>query len=227
MRKQGCGELMIICVAVGAGLMSYILNMICQYDLKTEKTISRVKYLFQAEKRRGFFFLMCILCCLGLTWLFSQYHYGPFKAVKYLLLLAGLYPIAWEDAREKKIPNRWLLYLLAGRGFLFLAEAVYFPALLTENVKFILSGGLVSGAVFLTAYVISRRAVGMGDVKLVAVIGTYLGFRVNYFVMLAALVLSAVYGGGMVLRKKKGMKDEIAFGPFVAVGTLMVLLIGA
>ena len=45
--------------------------------------------------------------------------------------------------------------------------------------------------------------------------------------MLAALVLSAVYGGGMVLRKKKGMKDEIAFGPFVAVGTLMVLLIGA
>ena len=85
----------------------------------------------------------------------------------------------------------------------------------------------MSGAVFLTAYVISRRAVGMGDVKLVAVIGTYLGFRVNYFVMLAALVLSAVYGGGMVLRKKKGMKDEIAFGPFVAVGTLMVLLIGA
>ena len=227
MRKQDCGELMIICVAVGAGLLSFVLNMMCRYDLETEKTAGRMKYLFQIKKGRGVFLLICILFCLGLTWLFSQYHYGPLTVIKYLLLLSGLYPIAWEDAREKKIPNRWLFYLLAGRGFLFLAEAVYFPALLTENVKFILSGGLVSGAVFLTAYVISRRAVGMGDVKLVAVIGTYLGFRVNYFVMLAALVLSAVYGGGMVLRKKKGMKDEIAFGPFVAVGTLMVLLIGA
>ena len=119
MRKQDCGELMIICVAVGAGLLSFVLNMMCRYDLETEKTAGRMKYLFQIKKGRGVFLLICILFCLGLTWLFSQYHYGPLKVIKYLLLLSGLYPIAWEDAREKKIPNRWLFYLLAGGGVLF------------------------------------------------------------------------------------------------------------
>lgn len=227
MQKQHCGEYMIICVAVGAGLLSYILNMMCQYDLETEKNVGRLHYLFQIKKERGIFFLICIIFCLALTWLFSQYHFGPLKVIKYLLLLAGLYPIAWEDAREKKIPNRWLLYLLVGRGFLFLAETICFPAMLIENAGFLLFGGLVSGAVFLLAYVVSRHAIGMGDVKLIALIGLFLGFRVTYFVMLAALILSAVYGGVMVLRKKKSVKDEIAFGPFVAAGTLMVLLIGA
>ena len=45
--------------------------------------------------------------------------------------------------------------------------------------------------------------------------------------MLLSLILSALYGGIQVIRKKKSMKDEIAFGPFLAVGTLIVLLIGA
>ena len=67
----------------------------------------------------------------------------------------------------------------------------------------------------------------MGDVKLTAVIGTCLGFQTTYLVMLAASVLSAVYGVVMVLRKKKELKDEMAFGPFIAIGTFVVLLIGA
>ena len=45
--------------------------------------------------------------------------------------------------------------------------------------------------------------------------------------MFAASLLSAFYGGSMVLRKKKGLRDEIAFGPFIALGTWIVLLIGA
>ena len=85
----------------------------------------------------------------------------------------------------------------------------------------------MSGAIFFLAYVLSRHAVGMGDVKLVAVIGMCLGFGSTYLVMLLSLILSALYGGIQVIRKKKSMKDEIAFGPFLAVGTLIVLLIGA
>lgn len=217
---------MLGCVAVGSGLLCYFLNMMCRYDLETEEK-GRVGYLLQIDKGRGRFFLLCLAVNAGMAFVFSRYGYGPLKIVRYLLLLAVLYPIAGEDAREKRIPNKWLLYILAGRLCLFIAEAVWMPALILDNIRFTVFGGAASGAVFLIAYVVSRHAVGMGDVKLMAVMGTCLGFKTNYLVMLAASILSAAYGGIQVLRKRKGMKDEIAFGPFIALGTLFVLLIGA
>lgn len=219
---------MFVGVAAAAGILCYFWNLMCRYDLEVgaEET-KRWKFLIRMERQRVPILAFCLAVCTGLAWLFMQYGYGPLKVVRYLMLLAILYPIARVDAREKRIPNRWLFYLLLCRGVLFLAEMFFFPALRAENVKFIFFGGMVCGAVFYVAYVLSRHAIGMGDVKLVAVIGMYLGVGTSYLVMVVSLVFSAFYGVFQVLRKKKGMKDEIAFGPFLAMGTLAVLLIGA
>lgn len=226
-QRQRYGEIMFVSVTVISGVLCYLLNMMCQYDLESKKELSRGKYFLRMDKRKGITLVLCLILSAGFTWLFSQYHYGPLKNIRYVLLLGALYPIAWEDARERKIPNRWLIYSLLCRGILFLAEAICFPALLKENIIFILVGGMISGAIFFIAYVLSKHAIGMGDVKLFAVLGLYLGIGTTYMVMLVSLTLSAVYGIILVLRKKKSIKDEIAFGPFIAAGTLIVLLIGA
>lgn len=218
---------MFIGVSVGTGLLCYFINIMCQYDLETDKTAGRIKYFLRMDRKRGVFLVADLVVCMGMTGLFAMYRYGPLKMIRYLLVLALLYPIAAEDARRKMIPNRWLLYMVFCRVCLFVLEAVYLPALIFENIRFILFGGMMCGGVFLIAYILSRRAIGMGDVKLVAVMGTCLGFRTTFFAMFAASLLSAVYGGSMVLRKKKGLRDEIAFGPFIALGTWIVLLIGA
>ncbi len=226
-RRPHYGEIMLVCTAIGAGVACYFLNIMCMYDMETEKKGGRGKYLLQMDRHRAVLSVACLALCLGLTWLFAQYRYGPLKVMRYLLLLSLLYPIALRDAREKIIPNRWLVYLLMIRVMLFTAEAVCFPDLWLENIRFTLSGGLVSGLIFFMAYVISRHAIGMGDVKLFAVIGMCLGIKTTYLVMIVSLILSAIYGGCMVMGKKKSMKDEIAFGPFAAAGTLLIMLIGA
>ncbi|MDE6202863.1 MAG: A24 family peptidase [Lachnospiraceae bacterium] len=218
---------MFVCIAVGTGIASYFLNVMCMYDRETERENGRGRYLMRMDRHRAVTFAVCLALCLGLTWLFVQYHYGPLKVIRYLLLLALLYPIALRDAKEKIIPNRWLVYILIIRAVLFMAEIVCFPSLWLENIRFTLAGGAVSGIIFFMAYVVSRHAIGMGDVKLFAVIGMCLGIKTTYLVMIVSLILSAIYGGCMVLGKKKNMKDEIAFGPFAAAGTFLVLLIGA
>lgn len=218
---------MFIEVSVGSGLLCYFLNMMCRYDLEADNMTGRIRYVLRMDKKRCLFLIVSLILSFGLTSLFVVYHYGPLKIMRYLLLLSLLFPIAVEDARRKVIPNRWLLYLLLGRVCLFVLEAVYLPAMILENLKFTLFGGMMCGGVFLIAYVLSRGAIGMGDVKLTAVIGTCLGFQTTYLAMLAASLLAALYGGSMVLRKKKGLRDEIAFGPFIALGTWIVLLIGA
>lgn len=227
MQRRHYGEDMFVWVAVGSGIVCYLLNMVCQYDMETGEKGGRSRYFLPTDRKKGIILMLCIFLCTGFMWLFDKYHYGPLKAVRYLTLLALLYPIALKDAREKIIPNRWLVYLLICRGLMFGAEIICFPALWLENIKFTLFGGAISGIIFFMAYVASRHAIGMGDVKLMAVIGMYLGFRTTYLVMVVSLILAALYGVGMVIRKKKGMRDEMAFGPFVAAGTLIVLLIGA
>lgn len=227
MQRRHYGDDMLNVTAIGAGILCYWVNIMCRYDLETGQTGRRIRYFLRMDRKRCVSFMAVMIVSLSLTRLFAWYHYGPLKVVRYLLLLAVLYPIAMEDARQKKIPNRWLLYILAGRGVLFVWEAVTMPSLIGENLIFTLFGGTACGAVFLLVYLLSGHAVGMGDVKLVAVIGTCLGFRTTYLAMFAASILSAVYGVVMVLRKKKKLKDEMAFGPFIAIGTLVVLLIGA
>lgn len=140
--------------------------------------------------------------------------------------MGGLAVIAYEDWKEKRIPNRWLVYLAGIRMTLFVAEAILYPVMLVENLKFTLFGGFFSGLVLFFAYVISRHEIGLGDVKLFAVIGLYLGFSVTYFVILLSLIIAAIYGGYHLITKRLKPKDEIAFGPFVAIGTVIILGLG-
>lgn len=163
---------------------------------------------------------------LLLMWLFVGYGYLPTKTAKYLALTAGLIPIAWRDWQTKTIPNRWLLGLAGIRVLLFLVEMFFYPAAFWDNLVFTLSGGIVTGLVLFVCYVVSRHQIGAGDVKLLVIVGIYLGVGLTYFVMIGALIAAALYGGARVILKRTTVRDEIAFAPFVAATVLLFLALG-
>lgn len=80
--------------------------------------------------------------------------------------------------------------------------------------------------VFLMIAMIYPAGMGGGDVKFAPVLGFMLGFPGILF----ALWLSAIGGGliaiVLVLMKKKGRKDSIPFGPFMALGSAADLIAG-
>lgn len=168
----------------------------------------------------------CLSVILLLARLFAAYEYLPTKMAKYLVLMAGILPIAWQDGKYKTIPNRWLLGLVGIRILLFLVETFLYPAVFWDNLVFTLSGGIVAGLVFFACYVLSGHQIGAGDVKLFAVVGFYLGVGLTYFVAIIAFVGAAVYGGVRVILKRATVKDEIAFAPFVAAAVLLCLTLG-
>lgn len=157
---------------------------------------------------------------------FKAYGYVPLKIIRHCLLMGALVPIGYKDYKEKKIPNRWLLILVGLRAILFAAESVLYPSLIGGNVKFILGGAAAGGLLLLAAYVISRHGIGPGDVKLFAVIGMYIGSQRTYIVLLASLLIAACYSGIKMMRKQLRSKDEIAFAPFIAIGTTIILCLG-
>ena len=76
------------------------------------------------------------------------------------------------------------------------------------------------------AGLVTKRGMGMGDVKLIAVMGYYLGFQVLMSSLILTLTLT-VAGGILILVLKKGtLHTEMPFAPFAAAGTIITILMG-
>ena len=86
--------------------------------------------------------------------------------------------------------------------------------------------GLGAFLAFLTIALIAPAGMGGGDVKFAAVLGLMVGFPG----VLLAIWISAVGGGliaiGLIVSGRKGRKDVIPFGPFMAIGAAVVLIAG-
>lgn len=85
-----------------------------------------------------------------------------------------------------------------------------------------LLGGLVGGGVLLLLAVLSKGGMGIGDVKFLAMIGTFVGVWGVLLVLFAASAVGSVYGLTMLYVTKQDKKTPIPFGPFLALGAALV-----
>ena len=141
-----------------------------------------------------------------------------------LLLLGGV--AAVTDVREKRVPNglvgamlaAWVLVMVPQ---LFLRTEQTVPLLFNG-----LAGALLGGGLFLIVYVVSRRGLGGGDVKLMAAAGLYLGVDGVLPAMLYGSILTVLTAGVLLLLKRIGRKDAIPLVPFLYIGMVLTMLIG-
>ncbi|MEE8413828.1 MAG: A24 family peptidase, partial [Dehalococcoidales bacterium] len=101
--------------------------------------------------------------------------------------------------------------------------SVFWPQLGVESA---LLGGVVGAAILAVPFIIYRGGMGMGDIKLGALLGLMTGFPL----IIMAILFSWV-GGGLVAivllaLKIKGRKEAIAFAPFMVTAALVTLLWG-
>jgi leader peptidase (prepilin peptidase) / N-methyltransferase len=137
-----------------------------------------------------------------------------------LIFVAALVAITQIDLEHRIIPNR----IVAPLALAAIALTVVFqPHLLTER----LIAGAAAGGFLLIAVLAYPSGMGMGDVKLAAVMGLVLGRSVAP-AMLIALVAGTVVGVAVMARKgvNEGRKTAIPFGPFLALGSVAALFAG-
>jgi leader peptidase (prepilin peptidase)/N-methyltransferase len=137
-----------------------------------------------------------------------------------LLLVTALVPITLIDIEYRIIPNR----ITAPAAMAAVAAILVFDA------GFIVEAAVAAaaaGGFFLLAAIASPRGMGMGDVKLVAVLGLYLGRAVAPAILIA-LVAGVVIGGLIIARRgmTAGRRTPIPFGPFLALGGMIAYFVG-
>lgn len=137
-----------------------------------------------------------------------------------LVLIAVLVPVALIDLEHRIIPNKITLpAALAAIGIGLLTKPSGVPAQL-------LSGAAAAGFLLVFA-LLYPRGMGMGDVKLAAVLGLFLGPSVAVAMLLGTL--SGVLVGAAVLARvgvSAGRKTALPFGTFLAFGGVVAVLAG-
>jgi leader peptidase (prepilin peptidase) / N-methyltransferase len=136
-----------------------------------------------------------------------------------LVFVAMLATVTVTDLRRRLIPNRVLVAAVAiGMPPLALADA--------GSLLLHLAAAAAAGGFFLILAVARPGGLGMGDVKLIAAMGLFLGQAVLGAV-LVALLAGSLFGLALVLRHGRvAVKWAIPFGPFLAVGGLVAMLGG-
>lgn len=138
-----------------------------------------------------------------------------------IVLCAGLI-----DYKRRIIPN--LLILV---GLIYRLGIYIYEVFCVENIKAVLTTdalGFAIGFVFLgVVSLVSKGSLGFGDAKLFGVIGITSGVFCTYNTLLISLVLSVVISIINIARKKMGRKDSFPFGPCIAAGYVIAVLLGS
>jgi leader peptidase (prepilin peptidase)/N-methyltransferase len=136
-----------------------------------------------------------------------------------LVFVTTLVAVTLTDLERRLIPNR----ILAVAAVLGLAiAAATDPASLPERA----AAAAAAGGLLLAAALAYPRGMGLGDVKLAAVMGFFLGRNVAPAIIVA-LVTGSLVGVAMIARHgTAARKRAIPFGPFLALGGVVGLLAG-
>lgn len=153
-----------------------------------------------------------------------RYGIDPLLPALFLLGVLGV-QLSRIDAALHLLPNPLVLVLGAG-GFVFLL----LPALLENELPFLLRGviGAAIGFIFyLVLAIITPGAMGMGDVKLAAPLGLYLGY-LGWSQLLHGILLGLILNGLaalVILAFRRGTKPkEVAHGPSMIAAAAAVTL---
>lgn len=144
-----------------------------------------------------------------------------------LFFVSILYIITLTDLQDCIIPNRCIAAAVLVRVLYFLITKEgnfrQFLWLLTEGL--FVSVPVLLLVLFVEA-ILRKEAFGGGDIKLLFVLGLYLGLVKCLLMLLVACVLSII--GRMLAIKKSGVKGSVVFpfGPYLATGSVVALLFG-
>lgn len=178
-----------------------------------------------------------LLTAVLFTAVWHLYSFSPIAMGLFFVLIGVLVTVTFTDIDGMIIPNQVVIFgLVFGVGTLALvAFGVYIPtySYWWEGVLGALAGSLPLVSIGLLGKLIYKKdAMGGGDVKLMFVVGLFLGWQLT----LLSLFIGSICGGVIATiiliskRRKHGSESvkamEFPFGPFLVVGSIISLLVG-
>lgn len=134
-----------------------------------------------------------------------------------LALCGLLLLIIVTDFEQYCIFNDMIIPLAAGRA---LCSALFLPIAIDHLIA-----AAAGGVLFLIIAILSRGALGGGDIKLIACLGLWLGTDALFAVSMIGIILGGLVALLLLLTGKKKRKSAFAYGPYFALTTIALFLV--
>jgi len=204
----------------------------CKINIKFYDNIPLLGYLFLRGQSRccqkkisvQYPLIEILIMCLAVI-SFSYYNLS-IGSVAIFLLFVSLVILFTTDYKEYIIPNS-ITYPLAIIGLsLSTLELNPLGTLAIDS----LLGGVISGSLFFTVskiylYLRKREGLGLGDVKMISMIGFWLGIESVIFIIIISSVLGIFVGLILVASNKINTKDYLPYGCFISIATLILIFL--
>ncbi|MCX5848943.1 MAG: prepilin peptidase [Deltaproteobacteria bacterium] len=142
----------------------------------------------------------------------------------FFIFIAVLIVITFIDLDHQIIPD---ILTLPGIPIFLLAAVFIVKLPWLEALLGVLIGGGILFAIALVYELISKReGMGGGDIKLLAMIGGFLGWKSLLFILLFSSLFGAIVGLAIVLIQKQDMKYAVPFGPFLSAAVVAYIFWG-
>lgn len=149
----------------------------------------------------------------GLTWLL---------AIR-LLFASSLIVLFVIDLRHRILPNA---ITLPGIAVGFVASWFLPPGWLSSLIGIAAGGGILLGIAEAYYRVRGQEGLGMGDVKMLAMIGAFLGWPLTILTLVLASFAGSVVGVALIASRRGSMQAALPFGTFLALGAIVAAVAG-
>lgn len=170
----------------------------------------------------------------AMLWMLVGWRFvGSWALPAYLVFTSFLVALSGIDLDTFKLPRK-IIYLGGAIGVVLLVGATFLDPADADGRWMPLAkaalGAVLAFAFFLLVHLASPRAMGFGDVRLSGYLGWHLGWLGLLYVpvgLFLGFLLGAIVGVALMAQKKAGRKTAIPFGPYMAAGALIAVLVGS
>ncbi len=161
----------------------------------------------------------------GFLFLLVYYQFGlSLISVCYIIPVSCLIAATFIDLEHGIIPDGIVVFCLAVGFFfnIFIIDRPFIDGIL----GMVVGGGTLLAIAALSLLVIHKEGMGGGDIKLMAAVGLFLGWRLTILALLLSFYLGGIIGLILVITKRGKPGDSIPFGPFIAAASVITILYG-
>ncbi|TDX53034.1 prepilin peptidase [Orenia marismortui] len=197
----------------------------CQTNLKIFDLIPVLSFIFTKGRCRYCdtkvsYQYPAVELLTALLFLISYWRYS--LSIEFLIysgLIALLIVCTFIDLKYQIIPNK-----ITYPGIIIFFIISFFFNHIT--IKSSLLGIVLSGGFLLVIAIVSRGGMGIGDVKLAAMVGSVIGVKYTIIGIFIGSLIGSIISLILIGFNIKDRKDRIPFGPFIAIGTVVMIFYG-
>jgi leader peptidase (prepilin peptidase)/N-methyltransferase len=213
---------------------------VCKSAIRFYDNIPLISYIVLLGRCRScsakisprYFFVELLTACLAVA-LYYQFGFSLAFLVGFIFV-AALIVISFIDLDVRIVPDVISLPGIVA-GLLFSVVARYgindpfeiIPSPLSALIGVLVGGGFLLALAWAYQAFTGVEGMGGGDIKLLAMIGAFLGWTSIPFTLFFASLTGSVIGLGFMIGKGAGRRFALPFAPFLCLGALLYLFFGS